>query len=299
MKDDTVNGASFGGAHVALRSMLSDMREATEVQRDSDRDGGRHFTIRAADSSGERSSANVLIDKMYATRGYLTTPLPDEAPAHLITLVASDHDATIGTLTIGFDGAKGLLADELFTQEVQALRDAGKQVCEFTKLAMDSVVRSKRVLATLFNVAYLYAYRIKGVHCLLIEVNPRHTRYYEAMLGFKAIGPKRLNRRVDAPAVLLSLDLAHACEQVRRYGGRPECADTERSLYPYSFSPREEAGILSRLRNGKVDSAHAFTLERIAHSPATPQGPAYNSPIIPPGAKSHRSSWAFAAASRS
>ena len=30
------------------------------------------------------------------------------------------------------------------------------------RLAMDNVVRSKRVLAALFNVAYLYAYKIKG-----------------------------------------------------------------------------------------------------------------------------------------
>jgi hypothetical protein len=88
---------------------------------------------------------------------------------------------------------------------VQDLRDSGRSICEFTKLAMDSVLGSKRVLASLFHVAYIYAYRVKGFDCLLIEVNPRHVRYYEKILGFRVIGPKRTNRRVNAPAVLMAL----------------------------------------------------------------------------------------------
>ena len=38
---------------------------------------------------------------------------------------------------------------------------------------------------------------------VVIEVNPRHVRYYERMLGFEVIGPERMNPRVEAPAVLL------------------------------------------------------------------------------------------------
>jgi hypothetical protein len=73
-------------------------------------------------------------------------------------------------------------------------------------------------------------------------------RYYERMLGFEVRGPLRTNRRVSAPAVLMTLDLTHAAEQIRRYGGRFEAADAPRSLYPHFFSPSEEAGIVSRLR---------------------------------------------------
>ncbi len=247
-------------SHPHLRSLLADMAEPAARGARSDGDAP-FFRIRAADSSGERSSANILIDKMYATRGYRTTALPEQETPNLITLVASDHQATIGTLTIGFDSGDGLMVDDLFPDEVRRLRDGGRKVCEFTKLAMDSVVRSKRVLAALFNVAYIYAHRIKGADDLLIEVNPRHVRYYEAMLGFTAIGPRRLNRRVNAPAVLLSLDLQHCREQIERFGGRPELADQVRSIYPYSFSQREEAGIIARLCRTQIEATQVFGVE--------------------------------------
>jgi hypothetical protein len=130
---------------------------------------------------------------------------------------------------------------------VADLRREGCTICEFTKLAMDSLVRSKRVLASLFHVAYIYAHRLKGFDSLLIEVNPRHVRYYEKMLGFKVMAFERLNARVNAPAVLMCLDFSHAHDQISRFGGNPAAADAERSLYPYFFSVREEAGIVGRL----------------------------------------------------
>lgn len=233
------------------------------------------FKIRAADSSGERSSASVLIERMYATRGYSRTRLPEDHCPNLLTLVANDHRATIGTLTVGFDSNDGLLADDLFGDEVDQLRRAGYQVCEFTKLAMDTVAQSKPVLMALFNVAYIYSHLIRGVDHLLIEVNPRHARFYETMLGFTVIGPKRLNRRVNAPAVLLSLSFEHARENIARFGGRPELASIERSLYPHSFSAREEAGIVNRLRRRFGDRAERsrFTPMRRSAIGATVQIP--------------------------
>ena len=70
-----------------------------------------------------------------------------------------------------------------FPDEVDALRQAGSSVCEFTTLAMDHVVRSSRVLGSLFHVACIYAHRVMDFDTLLIEVNPRHVRFYERMLG--------------------------------------------------------------------------------------------------------------------
>jgi len=217
----------------------------------------RLFKIRAADTEGQRSSANVLINRRYSWRGYEVPSLQEDDNLDRITLVASDEDTTIGTLSIGFDGAGGLLVEELFPREVRALRDSGRSICEFTKLAMDSVLGSKRVLASLFHVAYIYAYRVKGFDCLLVEVNPRHVRYYEKILGFKVMGPERTNRRVNAPAVLLCLDFAHTEEQIGKFGGQPQLSVTERSLYPYSFSVDEEAGIVGRLKGTSDASRRA------------------------------------------
>jgi len=237
-----------------LRTMLA---PPAHVKLDVDVDDDlalRLFKIRTAYTARQRTSANVLIERRYSWRGYDVPRLHQDGNLDRITLVASDDDTTIGTLSIGFDGTSGLLVEELFPDEVQDLRDSGRSICEFTKLAMDSVLGSKRVLASLFHVAYIYAYRVKGFDCLLIEVNPRHVRYYEKILGFRVIGPKRTNRRVNAPAVLMALDFSHTEEQIGKFGGQPGLSATERSLYPFSFSVDEEAGIVGRLRGAAEPS---------------------------------------------
>ncbi len=255
LESDTIIGVPFEPC--ALRSMLQNQPGTDgDVGAEHEQLHQRLFKIRSASSCGQRRSASILIDRMYRGRGYLSTPLTDQQMPTRMTLVANDHDTTIGTITIGFDSAAGLHADEPFGPETHALREAGHTVCEFTKLAMDSVVRSKRVLASLFHVAYIYAYRTMGFDTLLIEVNPRHVRYYKEMLGFEQLGPKRFNSRVNAPSVLLSLDFAHAHDQIKRFGGRSEYSLVERSLYPYFFSISEEAAIVGRLAQGQAQPFH-------------------------------------------
>jgi len=203
------------------------------------------FKIRLADTMGRRSSASMLIEKMYSWRGYQATGL-DQRP-NRVTLVASAAEQTIGTISIGFDSPVGLLIDQLYKEEIDGLRAAGHSVCEFTKLAVDASVKSKRVLASLFHIAHIFSHHVRGCSHLMIEVNPRHVKFYERMLGFGRIGEERLNPRVNAPAVLLQLELAYAHREIKRLGGHSELAATEKSLYPFFFSPTEEQGILGRL----------------------------------------------------
>lgn len=264
--DDKGIARDLAETQEAFRSMLAGRPVHVELPNAATRQ--RCFTIRAAESHRERTSANILVDKMYATRGYQCTPLPAVESPYRKTFLASDHNAAIGTLTIGLDSAMGLFADSLFPDEVMAFRDDGLQVCEFTKLAMDRRARSPRLLAALFHVAYIYAHRINSLHNLLIEVNPRHVRYYETMLGFKVVGPERHNPRVNAPAVLLSLDLCHAQRQIGIFGGRPELAVSERSAYPHFFSAHDEIGIAGRLHCADEDIAHVFEHGARATNPA-------------------------------
>ena len=249
MINETMNRAAFE-SDGRFRSMLSEpiAEQARMHVGGDDQVSPRLFKIRAASTAGQRSSANILIKRRYAWRGYQPALLPAQENLDRITLVASDEDATIGTMSVGFDGAEGLLVEDLFPHEVRRLRDSGHRVCEFTKLAMDSTQGSKRVLASLFHVAYIYAYRVRGFDCLLIEVNPRHVKYYQKILGFEVMGSKRMNPRVNAPAVLLFLDFSHTEQQIGRFGGQPQLSVIERSLYPYSFSLAEEAGIVGRLK---------------------------------------------------
>ena len=208
----------------------------------------RLYTIRAATTEGQRSSANILVNRRYAWRGYRMTsgaPVPEDDGR--LTLLAIEAGRTVGTMRVGFDGATGLLADELFPEALEGLRAQGRALCEFTKLALDPVTCSRPVLASLFHVAYMHAHCLGGADDVVIEVNPRHVRYYQRMLGFTVLGPQRLNGRVNAPAVLMRLALSHAREQITRVGGSGTAAMTTRSLYPFFFSPMEETGILARL----------------------------------------------------
>ena len=110
-------------------------------------------------------------------------------------------------------------------------------------------VGTKRVLAALFHVAYIVAHRIRGYDLLLIEVNPRHVRYYQRMLGFSVLSEERMNLSVKAPAVLLAVDFSYVMQQIGQFGGHPELMSSERSLYPGFFSLKEEAAILSRMQD--------------------------------------------------
>ncbi len=206
------------------------------------------FKIRLADTMGRRSSASMLIEKMYSWRGYQTASAVSDVRPNRVTLVASAADQTIGTITIGFDSEVGLLVDQLFAAEIAPMRIGNHRLCEFTKLAVDASVRSKRVLASLFHIAHIFAHHIRGCSHLMVEVNPRHVKFYQQMLGFKRVGQEKLNPRVNAPAVLLVLDLVLVNEQICKFGGHSELASFERTLYPFAFSPLEEKGIIGRLR---------------------------------------------------
>jgi hypothetical protein len=132
---------------------------------------------------------------------------------------------------------------------VKALRTTGCHLCEFTKLAVDNLVQSRAVLAAIFHIAYIYGHRIRRCSDVVIEVNPRHVRFYRSTLGFEILGDERIDPRVKAPAVLLRLEFAHAEAEIARLGGHAELADQERSLYPLFYSAQEEQGIEGRLRS--------------------------------------------------
>lgn len=210
----------------------------------------KSFGIRLADTEEGRNSASLLINKMYAWRGYGSAHKVESNP-NRITLAASEKGNTIGTVTLGIDSQTGLLADEIFKDQVDVLRDAGGKVCEITKLAFDHTVRSKHALAALFHTLFIYGYHFHGRTHALIEVNPRHRRFYESMLKFKRVGNVRENTRVHAPAYLLAIELTEMAEQIRQFGGTADTplGQAQRSLYPFFFSDREAQGIVNRLKS--------------------------------------------------
>jgi len=102
---------------------------------------------------------------------------------------------------------------------------------------------------SLFHTAYLYASVIRGFTHAVIEVNPRHVAYYGRALGFVPIGPKRMNTRVNAPAVLLYAPFAAIAKGLALYAGKEVgTPGAGGSLFTYGFPPQEEIGVLKRLR---------------------------------------------------
>jgi len=213
------------------------------------------YGIRLTDTSDGRNTASMLINRMYAWRGYSGNHQPSSDP-NRITLTATDKGDVVGTLSIGIDSEVGLMADEIFKDELDAHRGRGAKLCEFTKFAFDPSVRSKTALANVFHLAVIYARDMHGCTDIVIEVNPRHRRFYERMLGFRKEGELKVNPRVDAPAYLLRVNLAFVTEQIERFGGSwaADGETEERSFYPYFFSPREERGIINRLL--RMDESH-------------------------------------------
>jgi hypothetical protein len=206
----------------------------------------KNFKIRLADTERGRNSASLLINKMYGWRGYGDEHEVKPDP-NRITITATDKQYLIGTITLGIDSEKGLLADEIFKAELDAFRSAGGKVCELTKLAVDPNIESKFALASLFHILFIYGRRINNCTDVFIEVNPRHRRFYETMLGFTRLGGVRTNPRVNAPAQLLWINLASVEQQIVQHGGTSDHPADSRSLYPYFFSKAEEDGIYGRL----------------------------------------------------
>jgi hypothetical protein len=169
-------------------------------------------------------AAYALVCKRYAWRGYgdLTgisaCACGDTACEHRHTLIASEEGSVVGTLTLGADSEGGLFVDDSYRPEVDALRAAGRRLCEITRFAVDEQAQSKAVLASLFGLAYLLT---RSVHCatdVLVEVNPRHVAFYRRMLAFTVASGERMCARVEAPSVLLRLELAALEDRLSRLG---------------------------------------------------------------------------------
>lgn len=164
----------------------------------------RGYNIRPVRTPDQLEMANLLVQQMYTWRGY-----DSESANHRlddpnrVTLAAWQYDEVVATLTLGRDSPDGLLADSLYAAELAHLRRPGRVVCEVTRLAVDPDFSSQDLLTALFQVARRCGKDRFAASDAVIEVNPRHSRYYQRTLGFRQIGKLRQCPRVDAPAVLL------------------------------------------------------------------------------------------------
>ena len=202
----------------------------------------------------------MLLQRMYSWRGYGAHHKLPRTP-NCVTFTATSQEDVIGTLTLTVDSRAGLAVDRTFKDEIDSFRKGpGAKLCELSKFAFDTSTPARPRLAALFHIIFIYGSMHYDCTDLFIEVNPRHRRFYEAMLGFTSIGEPKTNAAVNAPSQLMWLNVADIRRQIDRYAGSGE--RNSRSLYAHFFSAKEEAGIYGRLA-GLSSEAPAFSDDQV------------------------------------
>ena len=173
--------------------------------------------VHVANRAVRRQKAYELLYNLYAKKGFTQKKDPGlwlsifDALPDSTTFVAQDAQGCIeGALTVVFDSPIGLPADELYQEEIDAVRNSGRPICEFVSLGIRDTAKSPfKILACLFYCAYVLAWRKKKSSALIITVNPQHEDFYCRKVLFEKIGPERNFAKVNgAPSVLLNGPLA-------------------------------------------------------------------------------------------
>lgn len=232
--DRSVNGGTLPGSQLHTIQLPAQPGKAPDS-----------MTIRLADCDGQRNRANMLLNRMYSWRGYGANHELPSAP-NCVTFTATSTDDVIGTLTLTVDSAAGLAADETFADEIERFRRSpAAKLCELRKFAFDTSSPARPRLGALFHIIFIYGSMHYDCTDLFIEVNPRHCRFYEAMLGFTRVGAPRTNAKVNAPSQLMWLNVGEIRRMIDRHAGAGN--DASRTLYTHFFSQKEEQGIYGRL----------------------------------------------------
>lgn len=168
------------------------------------------LVVRATASHREEHACNELVRRMYAWRGYLADSVNKRLSHDQLTLAAWQDGELAATLTLSRDNGSNLLAEALYPAEIAELRGRARLICEYSRLAIDPVSSSTPLMESFFRMAYDLARSHFRASDAVVEINPRHRRFYEREIGFAQFGPLRVCPRVDAPALLLHRDMEQA-----------------------------------------------------------------------------------------
>lgn len=203
------------------------------------------FRVRVARPRMVHEDAGMLVQQRYESRGYQAAH--SVADPSLYTFAAYDSGTLVGTMGVRLDSPAGLKIEELYGDELEALRARNCRLTEFTRLAVAESAASKEVLGALFHTAVLFSHVVRGCTNVVIEVNPRHVAYYRRMLFFKPLGPQRHLDRVGAPAVALVLEFPTLMNAIGEFFSKPDWREHPGSVFSSWFSPHDAEGILNRL----------------------------------------------------
>jgi len=191
------------------------------------RGGSADLAVRPVLSRAELESAYELVYQNYRAREYIPANSSGlrltifNAFPNTMTFVGVIHGEVIATVSLIPDTPVGLPMDEIYHDEVQALREAGRRLIEVTMLADRrlSVQRSLAMVLALMKLVFDYATLSLKATDLCITVNPHHDRFYHEYLLFTPLGGLRAYPSVSGnPAIARRLDLERVEEECQ---GRP------------------------------------------------------------------------------
>jgi hypothetical protein len=184
-----------------------------------------HIEYRVARSRKELEKAFALVYKEYRKREY-TDDIPSRMrlsihnalPQTTTFIGITEYNDIVATATIIPDSPLGLPMDDVYGEELQKLRDAGKGICEISMLASDSelvqgaplsvLLKHQIFILSLFKVLLDYVRDMLKLDYICIPVNPRYSLFFEMIL-FKDLGGglKSYPTVNGAPAIAKYLDV--------------------------------------------------------------------------------------------
>ncbi len=177
-----------------------------------------------------------LVYQEYFKKGYCS-PNPSNmrisiynALPDTVTFCLWRKNTLLGTASLIFDSPLGLPMECVYPEEVQALRKAGRRLCEVSLLALNSQVISKgimpfyfaerlRCLYQIFKPIFWYARDTTQTTDLCIAMNPVHKFLYSS-LYFEQFGGERVYESVNGnPSIAMRLTFDHIETRAKKTPG--------------------------------------------------------------------------------
>lgn len=220
--------------------------------------------IGLATTTDDFDQAFRLVHDTYVARGYQRPAATGrrltlyQAMPSTKVFVARMAGRVVATLSLVGDSTLKLPCDDLYRDELAAMRVTGRRLAEVSALAVADDWRGARLecFRALVQAVGVYARRIAAVDDLCITVHPRHAPFYEALLRFERFGGLKSYDSVNgAPAVGLRLDLRRELAHVPDAAALPFAAPL--------FHPDAVARVLASLERDVACSV--ITPARFAH----------------------------------
>lgn len=217
----------------------------------------KDFIVKIANTQQEREDVFRLGYQVYREKGYIKENENEwmiqnyDFNQDTIILTVLDHNKKlVGSVTLVFEGTTILPSNNLYKNELNALRKKGSKLAELSRLVVDRNHRNcKEVLVLMFNYLAIYIKDVKQYDGLVIQVNPRHVQYYKSLLSFEELGGEKACPIVqNAPAILLHLSIDRYNKEKSKHITQTD-SHKERSLYPYFLKPEQEQLVASYLQN--------------------------------------------------